>query len=205
MKPIAILFVSTLLLMSCTSLFNQSNFSNHFYDEFKQKNTFVLKQMVTPEERNSNIQNEEFEYLIHNDSIDNDIRLFINLRRNIASQPIENQLYIKLNASEIHKITLKVIASKPQERNIVETATNTTVDTAGVSHTTENTSNRLMSWNDDTYEATIPFEIVEKMKRSHAITLRLYSGAMPATFVLNNSKMEKFNCFVNQEIPLASQ
>jgi hypothetical protein len=199
MKPFCYFFISSFLLISCSyGIFQtQTNYSNEFYDEFKKKQTFVLKQDFTPNEQNTNIQSMLLEFLSEADS-NNDIQVFVSLNRISNSQPIESQLYLKINEKDIYVLPLKIVDSKPQEHNITETTTTVSFDTAGVSHSTEATSNRLIRWNSDNYTAIIPSEIIRIIKNSYAVTWRLYSGAIPATFRLNNSKMEKFNCFVNQ-------
>jgi hypothetical protein len=204
MKAIAYCFICSILLISCTFGINPSNYSNKFYDEFKDKHSFVLKQALMPYERNSNIQRVEFEFLTEIDSNNNDVQVFVNITRNIASQPIENQLYLKTDEKDIYILPLKIVDSKPKESNISETITTVSIDTAGVSHTSEATSNRIISWNSDNYTAIIPFEMVQKIKNSYAVTWRLYSGAIPATFNLNSAKMKNFNCFINQQVTSSS-
>ncbi len=195
MKNLACIFILFCLIFSCTVGIAPNNYYNNFYDEFKDKTTFILKQDLYAKESNSNIGSINIEFIMYNDSADHDLQVFLTMTNNL---PIENKFYIKSNEKDIYIVPIELVVSKSREANISEISTTQKFDTSGVMHSESSTSNRVITYNTASYKAIIPFDIIENLKSSYAISWRLYSGALPSTYVLKNRNMEKFNCFINQ-------
>jgi hypothetical protein len=200
MKLFSYLFCTSLLLLSCTFGTSPVNYSSQYYDEFKDQQTFVLKQQFQPSEHNSGIQSVHFEFLSKLGNSQNGVEMFLNITRDSNAQPIENQLYLKVNEKTIYTLPLKIFESKSQESNITEMTTPISTDSSGT-QVSDSGQTTVIKWNSDNYKAIISEELVHKIKNSNAITWRLYSGAMPSSFILYSSKMDKFNAFLNQKIP----
>jgi hypothetical protein len=198
MKIHLLYYLTAFILISCYTVNSTGKYSNQFFDEYKQKQTTVLLQQLYPKEYNSSIQSATFEWVIQCDSAIADTKLYINLTRKKASQLIENELYIKINEGSILKVPLRLSGSETHEVELIENNTSTTTDSTGT-HESTSTSNTRLNYHTDAYQAQISDEILEKLKNSYALSLRLYSGAIPSTFTLGQGKMQKFNCFVNQQ------
>lgn len=195
------LTINLLLIFSICSCINISpsyKTSNHYFDEFKKLNTKTFKEYYRPLESNSAIEFLELEMLYHKTDFEDTLKIFLNIKRKHPSQEIEKYLYLKTDRNEIEKIRINRVNSTFQKETLLETNSSSSIDTSGVTSTTESKNIIEKTWIDDNYITTISSDIILKIDESDKISFRIYSGAVPSTFELKGNNLLKFKEFINR-------
>lgn len=184
--------------ISCTSYFSNYNSPNNYFDEYKRLNTKAFKQSYYPQEKLSAIQYLEMELLYHKTEADDTLKLFLNIKRKHPSQEIEKNIYFKTEGKSIAIMPLKQVSSVFHKESFLEKSSASVTDTSGKVSTTESTNSIEQNWIGDNFYVNISDDLVTKIDESNEFSFRLYSGAIPSTFVLKGSNLAKFKEFINR-------
>ncbi|MEN9612181.1 MAG: hypothetical protein RLZZ628_2995 [Bacteroidota bacterium] len=180
-------FVKMLLFVGLVSSFRDChpyfNVIQHYSDEFKKTETFILNQHFTPDEKKSLVKTAFITYQKQKSKVSEKITLFFVFQRNLMSFNIDKKGFIKTNDR-----SFEIDGKNLNTENVTQTVTNNNIivlDSTGV-QTALLSSNETTHWLQDKFQLELSDEIAQMLRNGQDLKFRFYSGAIPITFTVKN-------------------
>jgi hypothetical protein len=177
------------LILSINACSSFLNVVQHYPDEFKKTDKFILNQYITPDEKKSLVQGAYITYEKEKGKSAEKVMLYFALQRATISFNVGKKGFLKTGGQsfEIEAVNLTTEGHSQTESsdNVVTTSDSTGVKTAVSS------SSETKNWLQDKFKLELSPEMMNALQKGNDLILRFYAGALPITLTVKNKKWAK--------------